>query len=169
MVDSFLNLSSMEESSEEVVGALPVVANLSMGFERLTLYFTDRRLIVGQGGKTGAASVPTTFMLGSIGSYLGNLFGRGKGKSMKKEAEAKYPRPTAILSLHQDNFAISFTDIVSVNLTRKPINTGISILSKDDKFDFTSRIRFDDVLSLFQNSLAAKLHVETKLEDDSRR
>lgn len=157
----------MEESLEEVIGALPVVANLSMGFERLTLFFTDRRIIVGQGGKTGAASVPTTFMLGSIGTYLGNLFGRGKSVSGKKKS--RYQSPKKILSSHKDNFEITFDEIVNVNLTQKPINTGISILSKDDKFDFTSRIRFEQILSLFQNSLGTKLHVEHKSEDDTHR
>lgn len=157
----------MEETSEEVIGALPVVANLSMGFERLTLFFTDRRIIVGQGGKTGAASVPTTFMFGSIGTYLGNLFGRGKGSSGKKKSQ--YQSPNRILSSHRDNFEITFDEIVNVNLTQKPINTGISILSKDDKFEFTSRIRFEQILSLFQNSLGTKLHVEQKTKDDTHR
>jgi len=47
----------LEESSERVVGDLPVIAHLQMGFERLTLYFTDRRIIVSRRGKAGAGSI----------------------------------------------------------------------------------------------------------------
>jgi hypothetical protein len=150
----------LEESSEQVVGELPVVARLGMGFERLTLFFTDRRIIVSRSGKVAAGIVPTTFMFGSIGGALGGLFGRGKRGSSKQDS--RYPSPARILSSHKDNFYISFDEVVSVDLTRTPMNSNIMIISRNDKFDFTSRSKYVLVQSLFESSLGSKLRLHQK-------
>jgi hypothetical protein len=147
----------LEESSEQIVGDLPVVAHLSMGYERLTLFFTDRRIIVGRRGKAGAGSVPATFMLGSLGGALSGLFrGGARGSS---RARARYPSPSALLASNQDNFSISFDEVVNVVLTKTLSTNNITILSRNDKFDFSCGTRFNEIRRLFGTSLEDKLTV----------
>jgi len=150
----------MGDPSEHVVGDLPVVAHLPMGYEKLTLFFTDRRIIVSRRGKVGAGSVPATFMFGSLGSFLSGLFGGGTKRSSKEIAG--YPLPAGILASDKDNFSIFFDEVVSAELTRTPLTSSIVILSRDDKFDFTCRSRFDLVRSLFESALGSKLTVHQK-------
>jgi hypothetical protein len=146
----------LEKEDERVLGEIAVTARLPMGFERLRLYFTDRRIIVGHLGKVGAGSIAPTFMLGSIGSALGGLFGR---KRPPQKTKSGLPSPGRILASRSDNFSILFDEIVSVDLSRESFKNTIAILSKNDKFDFVSPSRFDQVVSLFENGLRDKLRV----------
>jgi hypothetical protein len=148
---------ALEKRDERVLGEIAVTARLPMGFERLRLYFTDQRIIVGHSSKVGAGSVGPTFMLGSIGSALGGLFGR-KG-SRPKAASGGYPSPGKVLASHSDNFSIMFDEIVSVDITRESYKNTIAILSKNDKFDFICQSRFDLLVSLFEAGLRDKLRV----------
>lgn len=147
----------MEEADERVLGEIAVSVKLSMGFERLRLYFTSQRIIVGHLSKVGAGSVAPTFLLGSIGSALGDLFGRRKGPRALRRSE--FPSPGKILASHPDNFSISYGEIISVDITHGSEKNSIAILSNNDKFDFTSRSRFELVRSLFENSLREKVKV----------
>lgn len=147
----------LEKSDEQVLGEVGVTVSLPMGFERLRLYFTDRRIIVGHLGKVGAGSVAPTFLLGLIGSALGGLFGKRKAVSGKSNSE--YPSPARILASHRDNFSIFFEEIISVDLTRGPYKNSISILSKNDKFDLTSPSRIELLRSLFESVLKDKVRV----------
>jgi hypothetical protein len=146
----------LEKGDEKVLGEIAVTARLPMGFERLRLYFTDRRIIVGHLSKIGAGSIAPTFMLGSLGSALGGLFGR---KGSRQKTRSELPSPGRILASHSDNFSILFDEIVSVDLTRESFKNTIAILSKNDKFDFSSQSLFDHVVSLFENGLRDKLRV----------
>ena len=150
----------MEDSSEQVVGDLPVAAHLTMGYEKLTLFFTDQRIIVSRRGKVGAGSVPATFMFGSIGSLFSGLFGGRTKKPLKDRA--RYPPPSRILASDRENFSIIFDEVVRVDLTQTPSTCGILILSRDDKFDFTCRSRFDLIRSLFETAFGSKLTVHHK-------
>jgi hypothetical protein len=150
----------LEGISEEVVSDLQVAAVLPMGFERLTLYFTDRRIIVSHRGKVGAGSVPTTaFMFGPLGSAVSGLFGRGKNKAGPSKSESRYPSPGRILASDKDNFYILFEEVVGVELTKTETTNRIVIHAKDDKYNFTSRTRFDQIISLLEKPLGAKLTV----------
>ena len=148
---------ALEKLDEKILGEIAVTARLPMGFEKLRLYFTYRRIIVGHLNKVGAGAVAPTFMLGSIGSALGGLFGR-KGPPHQK-AKSEPLSPGRILASHSDNFSIMFDEIISVDLNREPYKNTIGILSKNDKFDFTCQTRFDQVVSLFENGLRDKLRV----------
>jgi len=147
----------LEKSDERVLGDIPVTARLPMGFERMRLYFTDRRIIVGHLGKVGAGSVAPTFLLGSIGSALGGLFGRGKRPQSGSKSE--FPSPGRILNSHRDNFSIAFEEIISVDITRGPYKNTISILTKNDKFDLTSPSRIEVLKSLFENAVTNKVRM----------
>ena len=147
----------MERADERVLGEIAVSVKLSMGFERLRLYFTNQRIIVGHLSKVGAGSVAPTFLFGSIGSALGDVFGRRKDPRAK--ARSDYPTPGRILASHPDNFSISFGEIIGVDIIHGSEKTSIAILSTNDKFDFTSRSRFELVRSLFENALGEKVKV----------
>jgi hypothetical protein len=144
-------------SSEQVVGDLFVVAPLSLGYEMLRLFFTDRRIIVSRSGKVGAASIPSTFMFGSIGGALSGLFGGRKHGASKRRSE--YPTPEKLLSRDRDNFFILFDEVVGVDLTQTPRQNRISISSRNDKFDFTCGSRFEQIQTLFSKSLGGKVRV----------
>ena len=147
----------MEKSSERVVGEIAVTAKLPMGYEKLKLYFTDRRIIVGHLNKVGAGSVAPTFMFGSLGAALGGLFGRNKRVSGTSKSDS--PSPGRILASHHDNFSISFDEIINVDLSRGPYKHSILLLSKSDKLDLTSQSRFDLLHSLFEKALGDKVRV----------
>jgi hypothetical protein len=146
----------LEKSDEKVLGEIIVTVKLPMGFERVRLYFTDRRIILGHLGKIGAGSIAPTFMFGSIGSALGGLFGR---KGAGRKTRSGHPSPEKILASRPDNFSILFDEIISVHLTRESYKISIAILSKNDKFEFTSPSRFELVRSLFENALRDKVRV----------
>ena len=147
----------MEKSSERVVGEIAVTAKLPMGYEKLKLYFTDRRIIVGHLSKVGAGSVAPTFMFGSIGAALGSLFTRNK--RVRGMSKSDSPSPGRILASHQDNFSISFDEIINVDLERGPYRNSISLVSNNDKLDLTSESRFDLLHSLFEKALGDKVRV----------
>lgn len=130
-----------------------------MGVERLTLFFTDRRIIVSRGSKAGAGAVPATFLFGDIGSAVGGLFGR---KKTRGPAKSRYASPAKILASDKNNFSIPFDEVVSVDLTRTPTINNIVILSRDDKYDLTCRSRYELIRSLLETSLGAKLRLHEK-------
>jgi hypothetical protein len=141
------------------VGDILVIAQLSMGYQRLRLYFTDRRIIASHLTKVGAGSVAPTFMFGSIGNALGGLLGRKKGGA---RSTSQYPGPDSILAGHRSNFSIALDEIVSVNLARGAYKNSITLLSKDDKYEFTSPARFDKIRLLFENALPDRVQVQTQ-------
>ncbi len=149
----------LEKTSEQILGEVLVSAQLSMGYERLRLYFTDRRIIASHLIKVGAGSVAPTFMFGSIGNALGSLLGRNKGRA-KKTAQGLVPEE--IIAMHKSNFSIFLDEIVSVDLTRGTYRNSIAILSKDDKYEFTSAVRFDKIRLLFENSLGGKVQLHNQ-------
>lgn len=148
----------MDSRPEEVVADLPVAAVLPMGFERLTLFFTGKRIIVSHRAKIGAGSVPTTFIFGSLGTALGGLFGRRKKKEPAKP-ESGYPSPGRILRADKDNFSILYEEIVGVELSKTETTNSIVIHSRDDRYNFTCRTRFEQILATFEKHLGPKLTV----------
>lgn len=151
--------SILDAASERVIGELQVVAPLPLGFERLTLFFTDRRMIVSHGGKVGAGSIPATFMFGSVGGALSSIFGRKRGP---RKPKSQYPSPSRILSSDKDNFSIFFDEVVTVELKQTLTTNTIAIHTRTDKFDFTCRSRFDLVLANFEKNLGPKLVITRK-------
>lgn len=152
----------MEKSSERVLGEIAVTVKLSMGFEKLSLFFTDQRIIASHQSKIGAGSIAPTFMLGCLGNALGSLFGRRKSPSRRSKSE--YPSAEKILANDKSNFSIFFEEIVSVNLMRGTYKNTITLLSKTYKYDFSSTARFDHVRRLFQDALGDKVQLHTESE-----
>ena len=144
----------MNEGSEELFGELEVSSTLRLGSENLRLLFTNRRLIVDHVGKRGRGAVVGTSILGKISGTFEDLFQSGKESASRRRIERM--SPAQVLRARRDNFAIGFDEVVSVLLEQTVERNLIMILTRDDKFEFLTRTRFDAILGLFERTLGAK-------------
>jgi hypothetical protein len=152
--------------SEVVLGEVPVSARLTMGSDRMRLFFTRTRIIAAHAGKsrtgTGAS---TSLLLGSWGSGIAGVFGRGK-KSVGSQA-LEILNPSDILRWDKDNFSIKYDEVVSAELVEGELYTVIKILTGEEKLEFHTGKHFDDVASLMGELLGAKLTVRRAPSDAS--
>lgn len=132
---------------------------LSVGSERLGLLFTDSRLIVARVGKRGATSTASLPIWAALSGAIDGLLKWRKESSKKKAAAIMTPE--RILAADKDNFPVPYDQIVSVELTvTETGRIGIIILTRDDKFNFSTGLSSEKVLTLFRENLAAKLSIK---------
>jgi len=153
--------------SEVLVGELRVNTRLMLGSERLRLLFTDTRLIVDHAGKRGAGAVAGTSILGRLSGALEDLFKSG-GESARRRG-IRNMSPGQVLRSHRDNFAIKYSEVVGVTVAQTLTVHGITILTRDDKFEFTTQARFNDVVELFTKTLSEKLSVRRLSQSELQR
>jgi len=153
--------------SEVLVGELRVNTRLMLGSERLRLLFTDTRLIVDHAGKRGAGAVAGTSILGRLSGALEDLF-RSGGESARRRG-IRNMSPGQVLRSHRDNFAIKYSEVVGVTVAQTLTVHGITILTRDDKFEFTTQARFNDVVELFTKTLSEKLSVRRLSQSELQR
>ena len=65
--------------------------------------------------------------------------------------------PGQVLRAHRDNFAIVYGEVVSVAVEQTLALNSITILTRDDKFEFVTRTRFDSVVEILSKTLSDKL------------
>lgn len=147
----------MSPSSEVWVGELPVNTRLDFGSERLRLLFTNTRILVAHGGKIGWGGVTGTNILGGLSSALEGAFKRGKESLRRKDLSEL--APDQVLHAHKDNFDINYSEVVSVTVAQTSMLAAITILTGNDKFEFSSRTKFENIIQLFKSSLGDKLTV----------
>lgn len=157
----------MSNVSEVLVGELRVNTRLMLGSERLRLLFTDTRLIVDHAGKRGAGAVAGTSILGRLSGALEDLF-RSGGESARRRG-IRNMSPGQVLRSHRDNFAIKYSEVVGVTVAQTLTVHGITILTRDDKFEFTTQARFNDVVELFTKTLSEKLSVRRLSQSELQR
>lgn len=145
----------MSQESETLLGEIPVVARLSQGSEKLRLFLTEERIIVAHVGKRGAGSVTPGALLGHLGRGVEELFKGGSEAVRRKKIEDLTPR--RILAAHKDNFAIRYDEVVSIDIFESPLSTRITLLSKDDKLEFSTGVKADVVTGLLSPNLTGKL------------
>ena len=150
-----------------LVGELRVNTRLMLGSERLRLLFTDTRLIVDHAGKRGAGAVAGTSILGRLSGALEDLF-RSGGESARRRG-IRNMSPGQVLRSHRDNFAIKYSEVVGVTVVQTLTVHGITILTRDDKFEFTTQARFNDVVELFTKTLSEKLSVRRLSQSELQR
>lgn len=150
-----LGIMSSSGTSEAVLGEIPVLTHLSQGSERLKLVVTGRRIIVAHLGKRGAGSVTATSLLGGLGRAFEELV-KGSKESVTRK---KYDEltPSRILASHRDNFAINYEEVVSVDILESPGITAITLISKDNKFEFSTRLKIDALFKLLSQNLHGKI------------
>ena len=66
-------------------------------------------------------------------------------------------RPGMILSSYKDNFALGYEELVSVELRESSGTTSIAILTREDKFQFSSDTSLREVAEFLSPHLGAKL------------
>ncbi len=140
------------------MGEIPVTTKLTLGAERLRLFLTSERIIVGRVGKRGAGEVATTSLLGRFGTAFEELF-QG-GRESFKTRKGKQQSPDELLRLDRDNFAINYGQIVSVTLGPERYGTSIMMLTADDKYDFSTPLGLDRVLGFLEPNLGSRLKVQ---------
>jgi hypothetical protein len=142
-------------SSDQILGEIPAVAKLTSGFEHLTLFVTSSSLIVAHGGKRGGGVAVSANVLGKLGGALGDFLKSGK-ESVDKRRISNL-RPREILAANKNNFSIGFDEIIKVTVNQGARLTGLTILTGNDKFEFTTRLGFDKVVELLGKVLGSKL------------
>jgi len=150
-----------------LVGELRVNTRLMLGSERLRLLFTNTRLVVDHTSKRGAGAVAGTSILGRLSGALEDLFKSG-GESARRRG-IRNLSPGQVLRSHRDNFAINYSEVVSVTVAQTLTVHGITILTRDDKFEFSTRARFSDVVELFTKTLSDKLSVRRLPQSELQR
>jgi len=148
----------MSRESEIIVGEIPVVARLALGVERLILFVTDARVIVAHVGKRGAGALATSALFGRLSGGVEDVVKSG-GESLSKRALHSIT-PEKILAADRDNFHLGFDEIVSVRLVEKPFAGEMTVLTRDDKFDFQTHHPVNTIVELLQIPLGSKLTVE---------
>ena len=113
-----------------MIGELVVMAGLSMGRERLKLYFTNKRILAAHMGKRGGGGASTTFF-GALGSVIEPLFRRSKTGAKDSQTS-----PDDILRWHKDNFQVPYGEIVSLSLDIGEFRTTITMVTQIDKLRF---------------------------------
>jgi hypothetical protein len=150
----------MVGSSEIVVGEIPVSMRLNVGSEKLSLVLTESRMIVARVGKRGAGSTASLPLWAVLSGGIEGLF-KWRKESAKKKATSSLT-PEGILAADKDNFHVPLDHIVSVELTSTETGrTGIMILTRDDKFTFSTGVSFDKVSGLFRERVGARLLIKT--------
>ncbi len=145
----------MGDSSEALLGEIPVFLRLAMGAERLSLFLTSTRIIVAHVGKRGTGAAATASIFGKLGGALEDLL-KGGRESVHRRRTAM-TSPEAILAADRDNFAIKYEEIVSVDVIQGFRSTGIIMVTRDDKLLFSTGRDFETVVGLFGQNLGSKL------------
>jgi len=140
---------------EAILKEISVVARLRLGTERLKLFLTNDRIIVAHLGKRGTVALATTSFFGRLSGAIEDLF-KGSKESLGKRKLASLT-PREILGNDKDNFAIAYDDIVRVDVDEMPSSTGVTILTKGEKFEFFTRLGQADVVGFFSESLGTKV------------
>jgi hypothetical protein len=148
---------SREGIDEKIVGEIQVVARLAMGSERLRLFFTDRRMILAHVGKRGAGAVSVTNFFGWLSGGVEDLFKRGKESVSQRGVQTL--TPAEILALDRDNFDVKYTGVVSGEVVHEEFSTVIRLLTTDEKLEFRTGKRFEDVVSMIKPFLGQKLNI----------
>jgi len=145
----------MNDSSEVVLGEIPVNTRLILGSERLRLLITNTRLVVDHMGKRGAGAVAGSSILGKLSGTFEDLF-RSGGESAKRRGIEK-KTPDEVLRAHRDNFAIGNGEVISIRLAQTSTLNQITIITGDAKYEFSTRTRFDSLVQLFEKTLPDRL------------
>ena len=150
-----------EGMDEKIVGEIQVVARLAMGSERLRLFFTDRRMILAHVGKRGAGAVSVTNFFGWLSGGVEDLFKRSRESVSQRGVQSR--TPDQILALDGDNFDVKYAEVVSGEVVQEEFSTVIRLLTTDDKLEFRTGKRFEDVVSMLKPFLGQKLSIRDSL------
>ncbi len=124
-----------------------------MGSEHLKLVLTPTRLILAHLGKRGAGAIAGTSLLGRLSTGLEDLFKSPRESSRRRKMEEM--RPEEILKLDKDNFDINYQEIIRIEL--EPYPTTIMILTRDNKYNFTSVTEYEAAAQILHHAVGTRL------------
>jgi hypothetical protein len=143
-----------------LLGELPVNTRLMLGSESLRLLVTNTRLVVDHVGKRGAGAVAGSSILGRLSGAVEDLF-RSGGEAAKRRGIDK-KSPEEVLRAHRDNFAIGNREVVNITVIQTSTLNRITILTGDEKYEFSTRTRFDNIVELFEKTLRDRLTAQRR-------
>ena len=142
------------------MGDIQVRTRLVQGSETLRLLLTDKRIIVDHLGKRGITGTAGFSILGALGSALVDLLKCGRETAAKRSM--KILSPDQLLKAHRDNFTITYPEIVSVTIVHvREAQTTITILTADEKYEFSTPRKFDIVAGLLKGVLVNKVTIRS--------
>ncbi len=144
--------------AEALMGDFPASVRLALGSELLRLYLTSDRLIVAHIGKRGAGALATTSFFGRLSGAVEDLF-RGSRESLKNR-RMRVLTPQEILEADSDNFHINYDNIVKVELNETPALVSITVVTKEEKFQFNTSTPLDYLASLFNEAFRSRATVQ---------
>ncbi len=156
----------MSEESEQFLGEIPVKAQLIIGSEQLRLLLTSSRIIVARVGKRGAGTLAGTTLFGRMSEALENIVKGGRESLGKRKLEVRTPQ--SVLAAHKDNFAFGYEEVVNVTLSEGSHTTSISMLTRDDKYEFTTPLTLDKVVAFLEPKFGMRLAVGRRKKAGSR-
>jgi len=151
----------LSEEPESVVGAIPVSTQLRAGTELLTIFLTQKRMILAYQGKRGLGSLPAMAMVGRWGGGFEDAV-KAPAESKTKKIIGRRPgelSPKQLLTAGKHNFDIAYSDIVRVEVDLVANTVGIMLLTKDEKFQFLTTRSFDYVSGVLGESLGDKVEI----------
>jgi hypothetical protein len=134
---------------------IPAIFPRRIGFERLAIYVTSRRLIIAHEAKKGLGALALTPLLGR---YSGSSEDSAKDRSRRGgKGRVEALSPGSVLVARKDNFALSYEELVSVELNQSSQATNMTILTKQEKFQFSTNMEISEVVGLLAPMLGARL------------
>ena len=144
----------MSGQSEMVAGIIPVNARLRMGFEQLQLVATDRRIVVVHKSKKGAGGLASAFILGR---HSGAFEDPDKPKADLGEKRFHEIDVEKVLASNKNNFGLSYSEIISVEVDEGPDSTSITLVTGEDKFQFHASLEAKEVNDLLLEHLGSRI------------
>ena len=145
----------MSVDSESVIGVITANVRLGIGFEQLHLVITDKRIIVTHGAKKGSSGLASALVLGG---HSGSFVDPDKPKApLDEKKRFKGMDPGKILASNKNNFDISFSELISVEVDDGRESTSIAMVTNNDKFQFFTRLLASEVTRMLSKHLGTKL------------
>jgi hypothetical protein len=144
----------VSDSSETVAGVIPVNARLGIGFEQLQLIITDKRIVVVHKAKKGAGGLVSTLILGG---HSGAFDDPDKPKADLGDKRFQRVDVGKVLASNKNNFGLSYSEIVSVEVDDGPDSTNITLVTGDDKFQFYTSLEAEEINNLLLEHLGSRI------------
>jgi hypothetical protein len=140
--------------SEPVTGMIPVNARLGIGFEQLQLVVTDRRIIVVHKAKKGAGGLVSALILGR---HSGAFEDPDKIKPDLGHKRFQRVDVEKVLASNKNNFDLSYSEIISVELEDGRDSTSMTLVTGEDKFQFYASLEAKEINNLLSEHLGPKI------------
>jgi hypothetical protein len=146
---------AVSDAGESILGEIPVSVKRGVGFEKLRLYITGKRIIVAHESKKGLGALALTPLLGR---YSGSSEDSARDRSMRGgKGRVEALSPGNVLVARKDNFALSYEELVSVELNQSSQATNMTILTNQEKFQFSTNMEISEVVGLLAPKLGTRL------------